>query len=143
MLARVAARVAPLAGRSPPAPRCAPPRAARSPMGQLHSSLRLLLARCKSSVSAGPESMARQAEVEPAGPAPPLPATNRSYWVDSTRDDAKQVPTHAGPLADVDVLVLGGGIVGITTAYLLRKNGLKARNSRGRRNAAVFTPCAP
>jgi glycine/D-amino acid oxidase-like deaminating enzyme len=45
--------------------------------------------------------------------------------VESTRDDAQAVPTLQGPLADVDVLVLGGGIVGITTAYLLRKSGLK------------------
>jgi hypothetical protein len=129
MLARIVARVPSLAARALPAARCSPPRhVTRCEMGQLSSLLRLLMARCKTSMSAGPESMARQEAVEKAGTAPPLPATNMSFWVESTRDDAQAMPTLQGPLADVDVLVLGGGIVGITTAYLLRKSGLKARS---------------
>ena len=131
MLARVAGRVASLAARAPPPRRAPPSVACRAEMGQIQSSLRLLLARCKTSISAGPDSMARQAEVEKAGTAPALPAANLSYWVESTRDEAHAIQTKAGPLEDVDVLVLGGGIVGITTAYLLRKNGLKARTRRG------------
>jgi len=149
---RSAARVPSLAARALPAGRCSPPRhVTRCEMGQLSSSLRLLVARCKTSMSGGPESMARQEAVEKAGTAPALPAGNVSFWVESTRDDAQAVPTLQGPLADVDVLVLGGGIVGITTgacprnaycsllacadasalfitllaAYLLRKSGLK------------------
>ena len=126
MLARVAARVPSFASRSLAASRAA----GRSEMGQLQSTLRLFVARFKTSFTAGPESMARQAQVEKDGSAPALPAANLSFWVDSTRDAGKQIPVATGPLADADVLVLGGGIVGITTAYLLRKQGLKARAAR-------------
>ena len=44
-----------------------------------------------------------------------------SYWIASTTD--LDIPAVAAP-ADVDVAVLGAGIAGITTAYLLKRAGL-------------------
>ncbi|RIQ18336.1 FAD-dependent oxidoreductase [Jiangella rhizosphaerae] len=43
-----------------------------------------------------------------------------SYWLDST-GDPPLAPSH---LEDADVVVLGAGIAGITTAYLLKQAGL-------------------
>ncbi len=44
-----------------------------------------------------------------------------SYWLAEPR--AKEFPTLADSLS-VDVLVVGGGIAGVTTAYLLRRAGM-------------------
>ncbi len=112
-------------------------------MGNISSMLRLLSARLKTTLSGGvtPESMKRMHAAE-ASP-PPLPDANLSFWVDSTRDAACALPVlpRDAPLADVDVAVLGGGIVGITTAYLLRKQGIKARRASDAR-ACVRRACA-
>ncbi len=46
----------------------------------------------------------------------------KSYWIAST------IPTDYPTLnedIDVDVLIVGGGLVGISCAYLLQKEGLK------------------
>jgi glycine/D-amino acid oxidase-like deaminating enzyme/nitrite reductase/ring-hydroxylating ferredoxin subunit len=45
----------------------------------------------------------------------------RSYWLASDAADSSGEPD--GTPADVDVAVLGGGIAGITTAYLLKQAG--------------------
>lgn len=52
----------------------------------------------------------------------PLPNTPKSYWIDSTKIPAfpqleREIETEA--------VVVGGGITGITAAYLLAKEGLK------------------
>lgn len=47
-----------------------------------------------------------------------------SYWIDVTKEDSP----HFAPLStdiSVDVCIIGGGITGISTAYLLAKSGLK------------------
>jgi glycine/D-amino acid oxidase-like deaminating enzyme/nitrite reductase/ring-hydroxylating ferredoxin subunit len=49
-----------------------------------------------------------------------LPGEGRSFWIDST--PATDYPTLKGEL-QADVAVVGGGIVGITTALLLREAG--------------------
>ncbi|TDD99034.1 FAD-dependent oxidoreductase [Jiangella asiatica] len=48
--------------------------------------------------------------------------SNPSYWMTST-DDSEPAHPPATPPPDVDVVVLGAGIAGITTAYLLRQAG--------------------
>jgi len=48
-------------------------------------------------------------------------ARNVSYWIASTPET--DYPSLASDL-DVDVAVIGGGIVGITTAFLLRRAGM-------------------
>jgi len=51
-----------------------------------------------------------------------LPLKSQSYWIDSTNTpqfDPLQEDIH------VDVVIVGGGITGITTAYLLSKEGKK------------------
>jgi glycine/D-amino acid oxidase-like deaminating enzyme/nitrite reductase/ring-hydroxylating ferredoxin subunit len=47
---------------------------------------------------------------------------SESYWLVSAPAPA---PAPAPELTDVDVAVLGGGIAGVTTAYLLRQAGLR------------------
>jgi glycine/D-amino acid oxidase-like deaminating enzyme len=51
-----------------------------------------------------------------------VPDTNTSYWIASTPET-----DHPSLDADieVDALVIGGGLVGITTAYLLQSEGLR------------------
>lgn len=51
-----------------------------------------------------------------------IPKFLNSYWIDSTQ--SQDYPALENDLV-VDVLVIGGGITGITTAYLLQKEGLK------------------
>lgn len=51
-----------------------------------------------------------------------IPKVSNSYWIDSMK--AQQYPALEDDIV-VDVLVIGGGITGITTAYLLQKEGLK------------------
>lgn len=47
-----------------------------------------------------------------------------SLWIDSVRDSTKNYSALDNDI-DVDVCVIGGGITGISTAYLLAKSGLK------------------
>lgn len=51
-----------------------------------------------------------------------LPKKELSYWVKSTKDS--QYLSLKGD-REVDVAIVGGGIAGLTTAYLLKKEGLK------------------
>lgn len=60
----------------------------------------------------------------PSTPAPGLPEDRRSFWQAYQGDSAKELPSPQ-TLEPVDVLVLGGGIVGITSAYLLKQAGLR------------------
>ncbi|HEY0112755.1 MAG TPA: FAD-dependent oxidoreductase [Allosphingosinicella sp.] len=55
---------------------------------------------------------------------------DRTYW-----NDTAQVPSFPGLAGDlqVDVAIIGGGIVGITTARLLKDQGLKVAVIEGRR----------
>ena len=46
----------------------------------------------------------------------------KSYWIASTQ--AKSYPALDEDI-NVDFLIIGGGLTGITTAYLLQKEGLK------------------
>ncbi len=51
-----------------------------------------------------------------------IPETRTSYWIKSVeRDEYSQL---MGELT-VDVIIVGAGIMGLTTAYLLKKSGLK------------------
>lgn len=48
---------------------------------------------------------------------------NESYWISSSRhNELKSLDKDI----NVDTLIVGGGIVGVTTAYLLAKQGIKA-----------------
>lgn len=47
-----------------------------------------------------------------------------SYWIESTKDTSKNYPKLTKDL-DVDVCIIGGGLVGITCAYYLLNSGLK------------------
>lgn len=58
--------------------------------------------------------------VESGRPPESLPGTHRSYWIDST--PATSYPALGGEVK-VDVAVIGGGIVGITCALLLKEAG--------------------
>jgi glycine/D-amino acid oxidase-like deaminating enzyme len=51
-----------------------------------------------------------------------IPSKDNSYWLSSTKDP--KYPTLRGEL-EVDVAIVGGGIAGLTTAYLLKQKGLK------------------
>jgi len=48
--------------------------------------------------------------------------TTNSYWIDSVH--SPDYPTLEEDIS-VDVAIVGGGIVGITSAYLLTRRGLK------------------
>src|SRR5437764_11794933 len=48
--------------------------------------------------------------------------THRSFWSES--EPARPRPELGGDL-DVDVLVIGAGITGVTTAYLLAREGIR------------------
>lgn len=52
----------------------------------------------------------------------PEPESFVSYWIDST--PATSYPSLDGPVS-VDVAIVGGGIVGLTAAYLLKQEGLR------------------
>ncbi|GGQ75065.1 FAD-dependent oxidoreductase [Couchioplanes azureus] len=50
-----------------------------------------------------------------------LPGTDESYWMDTT--SATAYPALTADLADVDVVVVGGGIAGLCTAWELTEAG--------------------
>lgn len=52
---------------------------------------------------------------------------NVSYWVASTQ--AEPYPALEGTI-EVDVAIVGAGIVGITTGLLLQRAGKRSRSSR-------------
>lgn len=47
----------------------------------------------------------------------------QSYWIDSTNSARREYPALSGD-TKADVVIVGGGIAGITCAWLLRKEGL-------------------
>lgn len=47
-----------------------------------------------------------------------------SFWIDSTKEILNPFPPLANDI-QVDVCIIGGGITGVTTAYLLAKQGLR------------------
>jgi glycine/D-amino acid oxidase-like deaminating enzyme/nitrite reductase/ring-hydroxylating ferredoxin subunit len=49
-------------------------------------------------------------------------SVHESYWIDSVEKNDYPALTEN---IDIDVAIIGGGIVGITTAFLLKKKGLK------------------
>lgn len=51
-----------------------------------------------------------------------IPKVSNSYWIESMKGQGYQALKSD---LIVDVLIIGGGITGITTAYLLQKEGLK------------------
>src|ERR1051325_11563264 len=59
-----------------------------------------------------------------------------SYWLDTQEIKSSTVLTKD---LNVDVLIVGGGITGITTAYLLNKAGLKVAIIERERLASVDT----
>lgn len=59
-----------------------------------------------------------------------LPERSQSYWIASTPETSYEA--LEGDLA-VDVAVLGGGIVGVTAAYLLKQHGLRVALVEARR----------
>ncbi len=50
-----------------------------------------------------------------------IPNQDNSYWIKSSKDPGYQSLTSE---IDVDVAVIGGGIAGLSTAYLLKQAGL-------------------
>ena len=52
-----------------------------------------------------------------------LPTPANSFWYDSVGD--AQLPPSPDAMKDVDVLVLGAGIFGVTTAFLCKEAGLR------------------
>lgn len=59
-----------------------------------------------------------------------------SYWIDSAK--LPKFPPSKGDVT-VDVVVIGGGITGITTAYLMKKAGLKVALLERERFAQIDT----
>lgn len=53
-----------------------------------------------------------------------LPDKEVSYWVESSGTDKKVYPELKGDIT-ADAVVIGAGIAGLTTAYLLKQSGLK------------------
>ena len=47
-----------------------------------------------------------------------------SYWIESTKNLEKNYPSISKDL-EVDVCIIGGGLVGITSAYFLSDSNLK------------------
>lgn len=47
-----------------------------------------------------------------------------SYWIESTKETEKQYPSLAKDI-EVDVCIIGSGLVGITSGYLLSDTNLK------------------
>jgi glycine/D-amino acid oxidase-like deaminating enzyme/nitrite reductase/ring-hydroxylating ferredoxin subunit len=70
--------------------------------------------------------------------APPTTSAERSLWLDGAK------PTGYAPLAgalDVDVAVIGGGITGLTTALLLKRDGAKVAVIEAREVGSGVTGC--
>jgi glycine/D-amino acid oxidase-like deaminating enzyme len=61
---------------------------------------------------------------------------NESYWIDVT--PIKSFPALRSDL-EVDVLIVGGGITGITTAYLLQEAGVRVALIERERLASIDT----
>lgn len=47
-----------------------------------------------------------------------------SYWIDSSKNLEKEYPKISNDI-EVDVCIIGGGLVGITSAYFLSNSNLK------------------
>ena len=47
-----------------------------------------------------------------------------SYWIDSTKNIEKEYPSISENI-DVDVCIIGAGLIGITSAYFLSDSNLK------------------
>ena len=47
-----------------------------------------------------------------------------SYWIESTKHLEKEYPSLSNDI-EVDVCIIGAGLVGITSAYLLSDSNLK------------------
>jgi glycine/D-amino acid oxidase-like deaminating enzyme len=62
--------------------------------------------------------------MQPANPTlpPPLPTNQSSYWLDAA--PATSFPALRGEIT-TDVVIIGGGIAGLTAAYKLKQAGLK------------------